>query len=80
MIKYEIGNINIQHTDTIEINTDIHLPLKDDKLAKLQENDPHMKQLRETVGKQKFGPKHIHDGKQHPKKENLSTTDSCTHP
>ena len=33
VIKCEIGNINIQHTDPIEINTDIHLPLKDDKLA-----------------------------------------------
>ena len=32
--------------DPIEINTDIHLPLKDDKLVKLQESDPHMKQLR----------------------------------
>ena len=41
VIKCEVGNINIQHTDPIEINTDIHLPLKDDKLAKLQESDPH---------------------------------------
>ena len=46
VIKCEIGNINIQHTDPIEINTDIHLPLKDDKLAKLQESDPHTRQLR----------------------------------
>ena len=46
VIKFEIGNINIQHTDPIEINTDIHLPLKDDKLVKLQESDPHMKHLR----------------------------------
>ena len=46
VIKCEIGNINIQHTDPIKINTDIHLPLKDDKLAKLQESDPHKKQLR----------------------------------
>ena len=46
VIKCEIGNINIQHTDPIEINTDIHLPLKDDKLVKLQESDPHTKQLR----------------------------------
>ena len=45
VIKCEIGNINIQHTDPIEINTDIHLPLKDDKLVKLQESDPHTKQL-----------------------------------
>ena len=46
VIKCEIGNINIQQPDPIEINTDIHLPLKDDKLAKLQESDPHTKQLR----------------------------------
>ena len=46
VIKCEIGNINIQHTDPIEINTDIHLPLKDDKLAKLQKSDPHTRQLR----------------------------------
>ena len=46
VIKCEIGNINFQHTDPIEIDTDIHLPLKDDKLAKLQESDPHTKQLR----------------------------------
>ena len=46
VIKCEIGNINIQHTDPIEINTDIHLPLKDDKLAKLQKSDPDMRQLR----------------------------------
>ena len=46
VIKCEIGNINIQHTDPIEINTDIHLPLKDNKLVKLQESDPHTKQLR----------------------------------
>ena len=46
VIKCEIGNINIQHMDPIEINTDIHLPLKDDKLVKLHESDPHTKQLR----------------------------------
>ena len=46
VIKCEIGNINIQHTDPIEINTDIHLPLKDNKLAKLQESDTHTRQLR----------------------------------
>ena len=37
VIECEKGNINIQHTDPIEINTDIHLLLKDDKLAELQE-------------------------------------------
>ena len=28
------------HTDPVEINKDIQLPLKDEKLAKLQESDP----------------------------------------
>ena len=46
VIECEIGNINIQHTDPVEIDLDIQLPLKDDKLAKLQESDPHTKQLR----------------------------------
>ena len=46
MIECEIGNINIQHTDPVEIDMDIQLPLKDDKLVKLQESDPHTKQLR----------------------------------
>ena len=46
VITCEIGNININHTDPVEINEDIQLPLKDEKLAKLQESDPHTKQLR----------------------------------
>ena len=46
VIVCEIGNLNIQHTDPVEINMDIHLPLRDDKLVKLQESDPHTKQLR----------------------------------
>ena len=46
VIKCEIGNISIQHTDPTEINTEIQLPLKDNKLAKLQESDTHMRQLR----------------------------------
>ena len=46
VIECEIGNINIQHTDPVEIDIDIQLPLKDNKLAKLQESDPHTKQLR----------------------------------
>ena len=40
VIECEIGNLNIQHTDPVEMNRDIHLPLKDDKLVKLQESDP----------------------------------------
>ena len=46
VIECEIGNINIQHTDPIHANMDIFLPLKDEKLVKLQESDPHTQQLR----------------------------------
>ena len=46
VIECEKGNINIQHTDPEKIDMDIQLPLKDKKLAKLQESDPHTKQLR----------------------------------
>ena len=47
VIECEIGNINIQHTDPVHVNTDISLPLKDKKLMKLQESDPHTQQLRQ---------------------------------
>ena len=46
VIECEIGNINIQHTDPVHVNMDISLPLKDEKLVKLQESDPHTQQLR----------------------------------
>ena len=46
VIKCEIGNINIQHTDPVQIETDITLPLKDEKLVKLQESNPYTQQLR----------------------------------
>ena len=46
VIKCEIGNINIQHADPVEVNNDITLPMKDKKLVKLQESDPHTQQLR----------------------------------
>ena len=42
----ETGVLSIHHTDPIEANIEIQLPLKDEKLAKLQESDPHIKQLR----------------------------------
>ena len=42
----EIGNINIQHTDPVHVNMHISLPLKDEKLVKLQESDPYTQQLR----------------------------------
>ena len=46
VIERKIGNINIQHNDPVHVNIDISLPLKDEKLVKLQESDPHMQQLR----------------------------------
>ena len=46
VIECEIGNINIQHADPVHVNTDISLPMKDEKLVKLQKSDPHTQQLR----------------------------------
>ena len=46
VIECKIGNINIQHPDPVEINNDISLPLKDDKLVQLQRSDPHINELR----------------------------------
>ena len=45
VIECKIGNINIQHLDPVHVNNDISLPLKDKKLVKLQESDPHTNQL-----------------------------------
>ena len=46
VIDCKIGNINIQHPDLVHVNNGISLPLKDKKLVKLQESDPHTNQLR----------------------------------
>ena len=46
VIKCKIGNINIQHANPVQVNTDISLPMKDEKLVKLQESDPQTQQLR----------------------------------
>ena len=46
VIECIIGNINIQHTDPVQIDIEIILPMKDEKLIKLQECDPCIKQLR----------------------------------
>ena len=46
VIECKIGNINIQHPDPVQVNNDIPLPLKDEKLVKLQESNPHTSQLR----------------------------------
>ena len=46
VIECKVGNINLQHTDPVQIHIEITLTMKDEKLAKLQESDPHIKQLR----------------------------------
>ena len=43
VIECEISNINIQHADPMQIDIEITLPMKDKKLIKLQECDPHIK-------------------------------------
>ena len=42
----ETGVLSIHHTDPVETNRELQLPLKDEKLAKLQDSDPHIRQLR----------------------------------
>ena len=44
--KCKIGNINLQHTDPVQIDIEITLPMKDKNLIKLQECDLCIKQLR----------------------------------
>ena len=46
VIECEISNINLQHADPVQIGIDITLPMKDEKLIKLQKCDPHIRQLR----------------------------------
>ena len=46
IITGEIGTLSIHHTEPTEIDKEIQLPLKEEKLIKLQESDPHIKQLR----------------------------------
>ena len=46
IITGETGTLSIHHTEPTEIDGEIQLPLKDEKLAKLQDSDPHIKQLR----------------------------------
>ena len=76
VIECEIGNINIQHTDPIDVNIDISLPMNDGKLVKLQESNPHTQQLRKqwennNLDKNVYTMEHILKQK---------TIDFCTHP
>ena len=45
-ITGETGVLSIHHTNPVETNREVQLPLKDEKLAKLQDSDPHIRQLR----------------------------------
>ena len=69
MIECEIGNINLQHTDPVQVNIDITLPMKDEKLVKLKESDPHTQQLRKQWESNKLDKKQLHYGEQHPQKK-----------
>ena len=42
----EIGTLSIHHTEPTEIDREIQLLLKEEKLVKLQESNPHIRQLR----------------------------------
>ena len=46
VMECKTGNSNLQHTDPVQINIEITLLMKDEKLKKLQECDPCIKQLR----------------------------------
>ena len=46
VIECKISNINLQHTDPVQIDIEITLPMKDEKLITLHECDPCIKQLR----------------------------------
>ena len=46
VFKCKLGNINIQHADPVQVDTDIFLPMKDERLVKRQESDPHTQELR----------------------------------
>ena len=64
VIECEIGNINLHHTDPVQIDIEITLPVKDEKLVKLQESDPHIKQLRKQWTENSLDRNHLHHGKQ----------------
>ena len=63
VIECKTGNLNIQHTDPVEINMDIQLPLREDKLVKLQESDQHTKQLRKQWENKNLDQKHVYHGR-----------------
>ena len=46
VIECEMSNINIKLADPVQIDIELTLPMNDEKLIKLQECEPHIKQLR----------------------------------
>ena len=46
VIESKIGHINLQHMDPVQIDIEVTLPMKDEKLITLQECNPCTKQLR----------------------------------
>ena len=46
VMQCEIGNVNLQHPEPVQVDIDITLPMKDETLATLQKCDPCIKQLR----------------------------------
>ena len=86
VIECEIGNINIQHVDPVQVNADISLNMKDEKLVKLQESDPYTQELRKTMGKQQSRQKCVHHKEQYPEMKNhqqrtvIHTHSSSRHP
>ena len=79
VIECEIGNINIQHTNPVQVNMDISLLLKDEKLVKLQESDPHTLQLRKQWESNNLD-KNVYTMENNILKRKTSITDFCTHP
>ena len=85
VIECEIGNINIQHADQIQVNIDITLPMKDEKLIKLIKWPTHTA-TQKAVEKQQPGQKCVHHGERHPEKEShgkwitVHTNSSPRHP
>ena len=78
-IKCEIGNINLQHPEPVQIDIEITLPMKDEKLTTLQQYDPCIKQP-ENNGQKTASIATSTRWRTTYRDENSSTMDFCTHP
>ena len=65
VIECKIGNINLQHADPVQKDIQITLPMKDEKLVKLQESGPGIKQLRKQWTENSLNQNTYIMGKQH---------------